>query len=98
VLLIAALGFFLYAIRPVLQAWTLECAPKKMGGTSIGLLFGVQAVGSSIGPVIGGVLADRYGLMSVFVFLAVTIVVANLFIFFMPSRAPGGSQAAVAAD
>ena len=98
VFFIAVLGFFLYAIRPVLQAWTLECAPKKMGGTSIGMLFGVQAVGSSIGPAIGGVLADRYGLMSVFFFLAVTIVVANLFIFFMPSRALDGSRARVAAD
>ena len=98
VFLIAVLGFFLYAIRPVLQAWTLECAPKKMGGTSIGLLFGVQAVGSSIGPVIGGVLADQYGLMAVFFFLAFTIVVANLFIFFMPSRAFGESRAGVVAD
>ena len=94
VFFIAVLGFFLYAIRPVLQAWTLECAPRKMGGTSIGMLFGVQAVGSSIGPVIGGVLADWYGLMAVFFFLAVTIIVANLFILFMPSRArrvPGHS-------
>lgn len=87
VFFIAVLGFFLYAIRPVLQAWTLECTPKKMGGTSIGVLFGVQAIGSSIGPAIGGGIADRYGLMSVFLFLAVTIVIANLFIFFMPSRA-----------
>ena len=98
VFFIAVLGFFLYAIRPVLQAWTLECAPKKMGGTSIGLLFGVQAVGSSIGPVIGGVLADQYGLMAVFFFLAVTIVVANLFIFFMPSQALDGSHARAAAE
>jgi hypothetical protein len=36
--------------------------------------------------------------MSVFFFLAVTIVVANLFIFFMPSRAFGESRAGVVAD
>ncbi len=92
VFFIAILGFFLYAIRPVLQAWTLECTPKKMGGTSIGLLFGVQAIGSSISPAIGGMLADRYGLMSVFFFLAVTIVIANLFILFVPARAKGGAD------
>jgi len=91
---IAVLGFFLYAIRPVMQAWTLECTPKKMGGTSIGVLFGVQAVGSSIGPVIGGMLADRYGLMAVFFFLAVTIVVANLFILFMPAGVKARAAAA----
>ena len=28
-----------------------DATRKKMGGTSIGILFGMQAVGSSIGPV-----------------------------------------------
>ncbi len=96
VVFIAVLGVFLYAIRPVLQAWTLECTPKKMGGTSIGVLFGVQAAGSSIAPAIGGVLADRYGLMAVFFFLAVTIVVANMFIFLMPAKALGEPRAQAA--
>ena len=81
---IAVLGFFLYAIRPVLQAWVLDSAPKNMGGTSIGVLFGAQALGSSIAPLVGGMIADRYGLMATFYFLAATIVVANLFIFFIP--------------
>jgi MFS family permease len=94
VFFIAVLGFFLYAIRPVMQAWTLECTPKKMGGTSIGVLFGVQAIGSSIGPAIGGGIADKYGLMAVFFFLAVTIVLANLFIFFIPSRVMKGAPEA----
>jgi len=98
VFLIATLGFFLYAIRPVLQALTLECTPKKMGGTSIGVLFGVQAVGSSIGPALGGALADQYGLISVFYFLALTIVFANLFVFFMPMRTLGEVPVRVAAD
>jgi MFS family permease len=84
VFLIAVLGFFLYAIRPVLQAWLLESTPKNMGGTSIGVLFAVQAAGSAISPLIGGYLADKYGLMSTFYFLAVTIIIANLFIFLMP--------------
>ena len=84
VFFIAVLGFFLYAIRPVLQAWLLESTPKNMGGTSIGILFTVQAAGSAVSPLIGGFLADKYGLMSTFYFLAGTIVIANLFIFLMP--------------
>ena len=84
VFFIAVLGFFLYAIRPVLQAWLLESTPKNMGGTSIGVLFAVQAAGSAISPLIGGYLADTYGLMSTFYFLAATIVAANLFIFLLP--------------
>ncbi len=84
VFFIAVLGFFLYAIRPVLQAWLLESTPKNMGGTSIGILFAVQAAGSAVSPLIGGYLADQYGLMATFYFLAGTIVIANLFIFLMP--------------
>ena len=81
---IAVLGFFLYAIRPVMQAWILETTPRNMGGTSIGVLFGAQALGSSVGPLLGGVVGDAYGLTATFHFLAGTIVLANLFIFFMP--------------
>jgi MFS family permease len=84
VFFVTILGFFLYAIRPVLQAWLLETTPKNMGGTSIGVLFGAQALGSSVGPLLGGMVADRYGLNAAFYFLAGTIVAANLFIFFMP--------------
>jgi MFS family permease len=84
VFFVAVLGFFLYAIRPVMQAWLLETTPKNMGGTSIGVLFGAQALGSSAGPLLGGVVADHYGLTATFNFLACTIVAANLFIFFMP--------------
>jgi MFS family permease len=84
VVFVTILGFFLYAIRPVLQAWLLETTPKNMGGTSIGVLFGAQALGSSIGPLLGGLVADRYGLSAAFYFLAGTIVLANLFIFLMP--------------
>jgi predicted MFS family arabinose efflux permease len=84
VFFVAILGFFLYAIRPVMQAWLLETTPKNMGGTSIGVLFGAQALGSSIGPLLGGLVADRYGLAATFNFLAGTIIAANLFIFFMP--------------
>jgi MFS family permease len=90
VFFVAVLGFFLYAIRPVMQAWILETTPKNMGGTSIGILFGAQALGASIAPLIAGLIADRYGLTATFWFLAFTIVVANLFIFAMPRELQGG--------
>jgi MFS family permease len=86
VALVAALGFFLYAIRPVIQAWILEATPKHMGGSSIGILFGAQSAGSAVAPLVGGLIADRLGLSAVFVFLAGTIVCANLFILLMPKH------------
>jgi MFS family permease len=82
--LVAVLGFFLYATRPVIQAWLLETTPKNMGGSSIGVLFGAQAVGAALGPLFGGMVADRYGLLAAFYFLAATIVVANVLVFWVP--------------
>ena len=82
--LIAVLGFFLYATRPVIQAWLLDSAPKNMGGSSIGVLFGAQAIGASLGPLFGGMVADRWGLLATFYFLACTIVLANLLVFWIP--------------
>jgi MFS family permease len=96
--LIALLGFFLYAVRSVMQAWLLDVVPKRMAGTGIGVLFGTQALGSAIGPALSGVLADRYGLMAAFYFLAATIVVANLFIFFTPEAGEAGAATAHAHD
>ena len=95
VLFISVLGFFLFAIRAVMQAWILDAEPKSMGGTSIGILFGTQAIGAAVGPALGGIFADHYGLMATFYFLAITIVIANLFIFFTPvSETRCGTSAA----
>ena len=85
VLLVAVLGFFLFAVRAVLQAWLLDATPPGLGGSAIGILFGAQAAGAAIGPICAGLLADRYGIMAAFYFLAATIVVANLMIFVTPS-------------
>ncbi|HYT48021.1 MAG TPA: MFS transporter, partial [Burkholderiales bacterium] len=86
--LVAVLGFFLYATRPVIQAWLLETTPKNMGGSSIGVLFGAQAIGGSLGPLLGGMVADHYGLLATFYFLAGTIVIANLFVIWVPKGEP----------
>jgi predicted MFS family arabinose efflux permease len=94
VVLIAVLGFFLFAVRAVLQAWLLDSTPPDLGGSAIGLLFGAQAAGAAAGPIAAGMLADRFGIMSAFYFLAATIVVANLMIFVTPTPAPNSPQAA----
>ena len=85
VLLVAVLGFFLFAVRAVLQAWLLDATPPGMGGSAIGLLFSVQAFGAALGPISAGTVADHFGLMSAFYFLAGTIVIANLMVFLTPA-------------
>jgi len=85
VMFVSVLGFFLFAVRAVLQAWLLDATPPAMGGTAIGLLFASQAFGQAVGPVSAGIVADHYGLMAAFYFLAGTIVIANLLIFVTPA-------------
>ena len=87
VVLVAALGFFLFAVRAVLQAWLLDATPPGLGGSAIGILFGAQAAGAAVGPICAGVMADHFGIMAAFYFLAGTIIVANLIIFVTPSGA-----------
>lgn len=84
VLFVALIGFFLYAVRAVLQAWILDATPANLGGSAIGLLFGVQAIGQALGPITAGIVADHYGIMAAFYFLAVTIILANLLVFLTP--------------
>jgi len=85
VLFVSLLGFFLFAVRAVLQAWVLDATPPALGGSAIGLLFASQAFGQAVGPVSAGIVADHYGLMGAFYFLATTIVIANFLIFLTPA-------------
>ncbi|MGZ5903414.1 MAG: MFS transporter [Reyranella sp.] len=85
VVLVALLGFFLFAVRAVLQAWMLDATPPGIGGSAIGLLFSTQAAGAAIGPVSAGLVADHFGIMAAFYFTAGTIVVANLLVFATPA-------------
>ena len=92
VLLIAVLGFFLYAARPIMQAWMLEATPKNMGGTAIGLMFGMQSGAQAVAPILGGIVADHYGLLAAFYLLAATIIIANLMVYWIPTQAKDASH------
>lgn len=85
VLLVSVLGFFLFAVRAVLQAWMMDATPPGMGGSAVGVMFAAQALGAAIGPIAAGVLADHYGIMAAFYFLAGSIIAANLMVFVTPA-------------
>lgn len=86
ILLVALLGFFMYATRPVIQAWSLEAAPPAMAGTVVGILFGVQALGAAISPWASGAIADIHGLSAAFYFLTCLIVISNVLVLFVPEK------------
>ena len=80
---IAFLGFVLYGVRPVVHSWALDLTSKTMGGTVISLVFGTQSLFSIGIPVLSGMVADLFGLQSVFWLLAGLILVSNLIAFFL---------------
>jgi MFS family permease len=75
---LAFLGFFLYAVRPVIWAWVLDLSPKELGGSAVSFFSSSQSLLSSLSPVICGFIADRWGILAAFYFLAGTVLLANL--------------------
>jgi MFS family permease len=96
VLFVALVGFFLYAVRGVLQAWAVESTPRHLAGSGVGLQFGLQAVGAAVSPAIFGIIADASDLYTGFLFLAGTIIFANVLIVLMPNGVAGQAKAATA--
>jgi sugar phosphate permease len=94
VIFIALVGFFLYAMRPVLQAWAVEATPRDLAGSGVGLQFGIQHIGASIAPALFGMIADASDLYTAFYFLAGTILCANVLIVFMPNSGQSGRSSA----
>ena len=95
VLVLALVGFFLYSMTPVLNAWALDVAPPELGGTSIGILFATQSLLGGIAPVLGGAIADAYGLQATFYFIAATVLAANLLVLAVkddPRPRPSGAR------
>jgi MFS family permease len=78
---LAILGFFLYAVRPVIWAWVLDLSPKELGGSMVSFFSGSQSLLSSISPLLCGFIADRWGILTAFYFLAGSVFVANLIVF-----------------
>jgi MFS family permease len=81
---VALLGFVLFAIRPVVHSWMMDLTPDEMGGSATSLMFGAQAGLSTIMPVAGGVVADIWGLPSVFYLLAALMLMANMTAALLP--------------
>ncbi|MEI9477325.1 MAG: MFS transporter [Deltaproteobacteria bacterium] len=87
VVFLGGVGFFLYSLRPVLIAWAMELAPKELGGSVVGLQFSFQSGLSALAPVLGGWIADHWGLMATFYFLAATVILSNVLVVFIRESA-----------
>jgi len=92
VLVLALLGFFLYSMRPALFRWAIGVVPREHEGTTVGLLFTVQSLFSALTPVVGGAVADRFGLPVVFYAIAGSVLVGNLLLRAVPDLNQKGAH------
>jgi MFS family permease len=81
---VSVLGFVLFAVRPVIHSWMMDLAPPAMHGSATSALFGTQSGLSLIIPVLGGYIADLYGVGAVFYLLAATMLAANVLVAMLP--------------
>lgn len=86
----AAIGVFLWALRPVIITAAMEAAPQNLAGSIVAVLFAANMGVSFLAPIMAGLIADRYGLpvalacIAVFPFLS--SVVASVFIISQPKK------------
>lgn len=81
---VSALGFVLYAVRPVIHSWMMDLAPPAISASATSLLFGTQSALTMLMPVVGGAVADAYGLTEVFYVIAGIMLVANMMVILLP--------------
>lgn len=85
---VSMLGFALFAIRPVIHSWMMDLTPPEMAGSATSALFGAQSALSMMIPVLGGWIADSYGVGAVFYLLAALMMIANALVVLLPRSTP----------
>ena len=83
---IAFLGFSLFAVRPVVHAWMMDLAPAHLRGGATNLVFGSQSALRMLIPLVGGVMADSWGLGSVFYLLVGISILGAMTAGFLPKN------------
>lgn len=67
---LALLGFFHYSLRPIIFALALDVTPPEMGAATISYVFTWNQGLSAVAPMVGGVLADLFGVTAALYFVA----------------------------
>ena len=83
---ITFLGFALYAIRPVTQAWMMDLAPEEHGASAASVMFAMQSAWTPVVVLLSGLIADEFGLIYVFYLIAASMLCANIVAYFLPGE------------
>jgi len=81
---VCLIGFSIYALRPVMVSWIMDIIPDELGGSATNLMSTVQSLFNSLMPFIAGIIATKYGLVSVFYLFAALLMAANVVAYFLP--------------
>jgi MFS family permease len=85
-LAVALTGVFLFPLMSILLAGAADIAEENVQATVVSLVFGVAILFSGISPYISGLLADAYGVNTVFYYGGVVAIATGLFL--APQRWP----------
>ncbi len=88
VVAICAAGVFLLALRSVIFAFGFELTPPELGASTVGYIFTMNSAMSGMGPLVGGYMADLWGLPAAFLFFGGVAVLAGLLSLLLPSAKP----------
>lgn len=75
---VGLLGFFHYSLRSIIFAFALDVTPPEIGATTISFVFTWNQSLSAISPVVGGFLADAFGIHFALYFIALLTFIAAL--------------------
>ena len=80
---VAFLGFFHYSLRPIIFAFALDVTPAELGATTVSYVFTSNQTISSVAPLLGGFIADAFGIHYALYLIAGLSLTAALFAGFI---------------
>jgi len=88
ILLIRLLQGALAGFTAAAQAWSLKITPTQTHSRIVGRLQSATAIGSIVGPVCGGFLANYYGYLSIFIIAGIVCMLISIFLAFFLVESP----------
>jgi MFS family permease len=91
ILLVGLVGLLHFSLRSLLFAFAMDVTPAAIGASTVGFIFTINHIFSSLAPLLIGYLADLYGLrIAFYTFTGLTLLAA----FWVPLTPRSATQAA----
>lgn len=79
-------GWFYAGVYPSINSLLIENSQEQQRGRVFGLMFGAQQIGSTVGPLIGGIIATYFQLYWVFIFAGILVLLTGGKMYFFPPK------------